>query len=454
MNLLKPSYIVPLLLLAIITMVASALAGYFVILYTLMGAIVLFILTKILLHPRGSGPKFYEILIFLLMFSGPPRFRSRDLMASIRGEIDWVVLLNLIIWTAGALLVFKSLFKGKGTISIPRFNYVERFGLLFACTLALTIFLSPAPYLTAFRVFQIFVMLLFAHVWVRRFGVDISLRSLLLGYVLMGISITVAAFVRPELVYVTHAGTFRLRGDYIANAGAVGAIGLILLLSYPVSRSTWALIFLGPLFSWMLFVSRTRSAYAAFIAFLFLVLLKSPKVYSLKALRYGLILAVPLVLIFQDAILSFLIREERSLYTLSDRTRVWSFLANTVLTKSPLLGLGFYTERIFVIEVNPQIGTAHGSLAMVFAGGGILATCAYGLLLLSMLSIALKSFVRKARDPKVFTSLSVLLSVLAIGLVSERTVIATPTGFTFYMLVSLLPEILREISQTKTERRV
>lgn len=397
-------------------------------------------------------PKFYEILIFLLMFSGPPRFRSRDIMASFRGEIDWVVLLNLIIWMAGALFIFKSLFKRKGSISIPKFNYVEGLGLLFAYTLALTIFLSPAPYLTAFRVFQIFVMLLFAHVWVKRFGVDITLRYLLIGYILMGISIMVAAFVQPELVYVPYSNTLRLRGDYIANAGAVGAIGLVILLSYPVLRSHWVLLF-GSLFSYILLESRTRSAYTAFIIFLLLLLLKSPKVYSLKALKYGLVLAIPLVLIFQDPILSFLIREELSLYTLSDRTRVWSFLANVVLKESPLLGMGFYAERIYTLQVNPGIGTAHGSFAIVFSGGGILASCAYVLLLLGMLSIAIKSFLRKARDPKVFTSLSVLLSVLSVGLVSEETVIATPTGFTFYMLVSLLPEVLREISQTKMERR-
>lgn len=394
-------------------------------------------------------PKFYELLIFLLMFSGPPRFRTRDVMASFRGEIDWVVMLNLIIWAVGALFIFKNLFKKKGSISIPKFNYVEGLGLLFACTLALTIFLSPAPYLTAFRVFQIFVMLLFAHIWVRRFGVDITLRYLLIGYILMGISIIVAAFVQPKLVYVvSYPNTLRLRGDYIANAGAVGAIGLVILLSYPVLRPHWTLLF-GSLFTYILLESRTRSAYAAFIIFLLLLLLKSPKVYSLKLLKYGLVLAIPLVLIFQDPILSFLIREEQSLYTLSDRTRVWSFLANLVLSESPLLGLGFYAERIYTLQVNPGIGTAHGALAIVFIGGGILAICAYGLLLLGMLSLAIKSFLRKARDPKVFTLLSVLLGVLAIGLISEETVIATPTGFTFYMLVSLLPEVRREISRSK-----
>lgn len=373
-------------------------------------------------------------------------------MASFRGEIDWVVLLNLIIWAAGALFIFKSLFKSKGTISIPRFNYVERLGLLFASTLALTIFLSPAPSLTAFRVFQIFVMLLFAHVWVKRFGVDITLRYLLIGYILMGISIIFAVFVRPDLVYAgSYPNTLRLRGDYIANAGAIGAIGLVLLLSYPVLRPYWILLF-GSLFIYILVASRTRSAYLAFIIFLLLVLLKSPKVYSLKVLKYGLVVAILLVLMFGYPILSFLIREEQSLYTLSDRTRVWSFLAQIVLQESPILGMGFYTERIYVLQVNPGIGTAHSAFFIVFGGGGILASCVYALLLLGMLSIALKSFLRRAREPKVFTSLSVLLSVLVIGLVSEETVIATPTGFTFYMLVSLLPQVWKEISQV--ERRV
>ncbi len=399
------------------------------------------LLMKNLIYSSSLHPKLYEIFLFLTLFTGPPRLRSRDPMASIRGEIDWVVILHIVIWTAGALWVLKNILVDLRSTNSRRFNGVEKIGLLFACMLGLTIFVSSAPLLTAFRVFQIFVMILFSHYWVSKFGIDMAFKSLFLAYVVMGLGIAAAAIFEPSLVYVPYAQTMRMRGDYIANAGTIGAVGLILLLSYPAFRTRWMLFSVAILFSWLLLASRTRSAYASFLIFLFLNFLKAPKIASLRLVRYGFILTIPIIMFFSDEIFSFLIREKHSLSTLSDRTVVWDHLIRTTLEKSPLLGFGFYSERIIVLEVNPGIGTAHGAFAAVLSGSGILGSIAFSLLLLGLLSRAFKLFAKGTQNPVAFSAVAVLLAVLSTGLVSEEMIIASPTGFTFYMLISLLPVV-------------
>src|SRR5215469_330884 len=43
--------------------------------------------------------------MFLLTLSGPPRIRIRDAEASLRGDVDWVVILHLAVWGAAGLWV-------------------------------------------------------------------------------------------------------------------------------------------------------------------------------------------------------------------------------------------------------------------------------------------------------------------------------------------------------------
>jgi len=40
-------------------------------------------------------------VLFLLILSGPPRMRIRDPEASLRGDVDWVVVIHLLVWGSG-----------------------------------------------------------------------------------------------------------------------------------------------------------------------------------------------------------------------------------------------------------------------------------------------------------------------------------------------------------------
>lgn len=419
--------------------ILAGLVGITTALYKHVAIIVISIVALYIICKNFSNTnlRLNDALLFILMFSGPPRFRARDPMASFKGETDWVVVLNLVIWGLGAVWVLRNLYsKKKITFKKPEF-----LALLFAFSLSLSIVVSISPLLTTFRVAQVFVMILFVYFWTRKYSIELTLRFLLLSYILIGITIFIAAFAKPDLVYVPYGESYRLRGDYIANAGAIGSIGLILILSFPVIKPRWILIlFIIPMFVWILMKAHTRSAFVGFILFLTLLLLRSPRVCSLKIVRYFFIAALPAIIIYWERIFPFLIREEQSIYTLSDRTRVWNYITREALENNLLLGIGFCAERIFTLEVNPGIGTAHSSLMSVLIGGGPFAALIYIILLANMAHSLWMSFF-KNKNTLAFPLLSVFLAVLAIALVSEEAVIATPTGFTFYLLVSLITRL-------------
>ena len=57
--------------------------------------------------PISAGaPCVLERVLFFMAFWGPPRLRSRDVMASLSLQFDWAVGVNALVWFAVALWVF------------------------------------------------------------------------------------------------------------------------------------------------------------------------------------------------------------------------------------------------------------------------------------------------------------------------------------------------------------
>src|SRR5271156_3707747 len=55
---------------------------------------------------RFGGPSLLYRILFFLLLSGPPRFRLRDPTDSLNTSLDWVVLLQVIVWgIAGCWLI-------------------------------------------------------------------------------------------------------------------------------------------------------------------------------------------------------------------------------------------------------------------------------------------------------------------------------------------------------------
>src|SRR4030095_2215321 len=120
---------------------------------------------------RTPRPTWFDSLLFLALMSGPPKFRLRDVAASLTGAIDSVVLLHVCVWFAGGLwgLMPACLALLRRGI-LPRLNPVQVFGALFIFGLSLSMWISPGFLLTAFMLGQFAVMLGFSWVFVHRFG--------------------------------------------------------------------------------------------------------------------------------------------------------------------------------------------------------------------------------------------------------------------------------------------
>jgi|SRR5215217_1368650 len=406
-----------------------------------------------LMSYQRSKPRIYETLLFVALLSGPPRFRERDPMASLSGAVDWPVLLSVVVWGVAALWIFFHiggyLLKGK---SIPRFGPLHILAFVLVICLYLSTLFSSAPLLTLYRVSQIPIAVLFGFFWVRRFGIDSTLRHLLAGYVVMSLAIVVGAIIAPDLVY-SKEEPIRLRGDSISETGAVTVMGLILLLSYPITSgrtralaqatSYLFLVALFALFFTLLVLSETRAAFIAMLLFILLAFVRPPKNTSLRSFLYLMLILVPIVIWFDWAspIIDWGIREETSVHDLSDRVPLWQYVTAETLNRSPLLGLGFYANRAITSTYNEALGTSHSAYIEIFSGGGILSFSVFAILLVAELFLAVRLFILHGANTKVFAVVSLFLTTLVLGVVSETMVIASPTSLTFWILLSLIPVI-------------
>src|SRR5438552_2480440 len=174
-----------------------------------------------------QSPGAWASILFVLIFSGPPTLRVRDPAASIRGDVDYVVLFHLLVWgLAGAWVchqvVFRRLVERRTVLQlwVP-----QKIGLVLVICLGASAFVSPGFALTLFKVYQILVMLLFSLLFVQRYGIEACLHRLFVGSALLVIAVAVSAIIAPDVLW---AGS-RLRGDLIAPAGDISVFLLILL---------------------------------------------------------------------------------------------------------------------------------------------------------------------------------------------------------------------------------
>ena len=132
-------------------------------------------------------------------------------------------------------------------------------------------------------------MLGFSWVFIQLYGPDVYVRYLFWGYVLLAVAVVAAWAAMPELV--VRRG--RVRGDMIAPAGAIGALGLTLCLSGALRVKRAVVVLAALLFAVVLIASQTRTAFAALLPVLVLGLLFR---YSTPAKKVIPVLIVALLL--------------------------------------------------------------------------------------------------------------------------------------------------------------
>src|SRR4029077_1912692 len=101
-------------------------------------------------HPQSAArpsayalykyPTFAAGTLFVLMLSGPPRLRFRDLQASLRGETDWVVAFHVVVWALAGLWILVQIgvrFQAKRPLLRLRLPLIIALGLIISLTVSI-----------------------------------------------------------------------------------------------------------------------------------------------------------------------------------------------------------------------------------------------------------------------------------------------------------------------------
>ena len=389
-----------------------------------------------------AKPGLVASTLFLLLFSGPPRFRYRDPTASLEGEIDTVVIVHAIVWGLAGIWIL-SHFLPRSRRPWMEWRLVEKASALFICWVWLSVIESAAPFLTAFRAYQMSVGFLFVALYIHLYGIEKCLEGVFWSSFLLCLGIAISALVVPDLVNDTsETGVGRLRGELIADTGSVSALSIILLLGW--MRRLWKPLFVFAFllsFSLLIF-SLERTAYAAVLGFAALAVLKSSGSRATKWIAGALLLGVGVFLSLGGMGLLGEFRDPDSIWTLSDRLGLWAYLSAVVMAKAPWTGLGYYAaSREYGPDYNPALGTAHSMFVEALVGAGIPALILLVALCAVLVLFTAKELRRGSRFSLPIAGLAVC--VLFLGSVGG-SIDAGPVAITFWAVAKMLSEESRK----------
>ncbi len=379
----------------------------------------------------------FTTILFLLIFSGPPKFRVREAAASLYGELDVVLVVQIAVWLiAGAWVTHQLWLSHKGRRPPVQFRFAHLVALSLIALLTVGAKTSLAPTLTLFKVFQLSVDFLFCLIFIEWHGIEKFLELLQSGYLLLCAMIGVCAVFVPDFVFAeSETGRMRLEGRLITEAGTAAAFAIMLILGS--RRKITAYWFWLGLSGFILVASLTRNAWLAVAAFILLALWKRPRLAQI-GLIYVLSGAIGLTALIGGFAELDRYRDPANVYTLSDRLGLWAYLTESVMSRSPIIGLGYVAgTRTLGPEYNADLGSGHSIFFEVFVGGGLLGLAVF-LALLSMLGIyALRKMKAHGRATD-FTLCALFVATVLMGTVGGE-LDSTPYAFTFWGLVAALP---------------
>jgi hypothetical protein len=388
---------------------------------------------------RGFNRHWYGQLLFLLLFSGPPKFRIRDPESSLYGEVDWVVILHLVVWGAAGLWLLWHIVRWirmkKGFAGLTT---SAKLAILLGGCLLLSAHLSGYQSLVLFKSYQLLVCAVFAAVFTYEYGVERTVGLIFWGSFSLCVLISLAAIWAPDMVWVqSELEVGRLRGDLLAQTGVVATLALISVFLVSRNNPRWiewtAIVFLMILLGFSLM----RTSYVVLIFVSFLALLMNPR---FKHRRLTVLLGAGCLLLISAGTLLRQLAEYRTsegLWTLSDRLGLWAYLTGVTLTQSPWFGLGYYSaSRVYAPEYNEGLGTAHSMFFELFVGGGLISLLLFLVVCVLMTYQAIRLARKRPRLVDI-TAVSLFVACFAFGFVGSD-VDSGPVGMTFWSLSSIL----------------
>lgn len=389
-------------------------------------------------------PDFLTEILFLLLLSGPPMFRARSPLATIRGKIDIVVIFQLLVWGLAGIWVLRPL-AGRLLRHGQRVHLQlpQKLGLALVLCLGLSALVSPAPAFTIFKVYEMAVSLLFGFFFVNRYGVEFCLNRLLLAYTILCVGAVVLAFLAPNVLFYgrNHSGIFRLRGDLYVPIGALAVFAIALLFANPPAVPKPIFVMMFGLFSTLLILSETRTAYVAVFVFIALAIVRRPKIAMLRGFLYMIPLAYLTLFLagLMPDVRQWIVRDPRTITDFGGRLELWTFLWNQTIAKSPLIGLGYASAgRVLSLDFESNLGNAHSAFVGVLVGGGILSISFLMLLVCALVVYALVLFCRN-NDRVSFSASSLLPLVLVMASGGWGYFDSGLIALTFWCLAAMLP---------------
>jgi hypothetical protein len=405
-------------------------------------------------EPRAI-PGAVATTLFFLLLSGPPTFRVRDPEASLEGQIDLAVLVQVLVYIAAGIWILVQLRKRETRHELfLSIALTHKLSIVVILCLLISTVESAAPALTLFKVYQLSTLFLFAWIFVRHYGIEATYDRLLIGNLVLCAALAVAVFAASDLVVeMSETGAWRLRGTGVADAASVTVFAIILLMTTRRNISKPFVALLVAFCGVLLFFSLARSAYVITAIFVGFFLTRNSKG---SLLRWFLLIGVTgLALAFATGLIPLLneFRDPSSVWTLSDRLALWGFFIAKTLLGSPWIGLGYFSgTRVLGLDFDPELGAGHSIFFDIFVGGGLIALFFFTWLVLRMCHDVYRLH-RHRKNLSVFTALSLFLVVIFNDLIGSSLDMGG-TALTFWILVTALPLFGKALATAKSTQVV
>ena len=191
-----------------------------------------------------------------------------------------------------------------------------------------------------------------------------------------------------------------------------------------------------------------RTAYVVALVFFMLVLLKRPNIKPLRRFAYFLCVLLAMFYASDRAPSVSRYRSPETISTLSDRIGLWRYLGTVTLTRSPWLGLGYYSaSRTYGPEYNPWLGTAHSIFFEALVGGGV-PSFVFLTSLCLILSIYAFRLLWVAKDRFSFAIATLFIASLLFGFMGDE-IDSGPVAISFWCSAAILPRLYGKFVESR-----
>lgn len=426
----------------------------------------------------------HRIPIFWL-FIGPPAIRflgERSAMASMHGDFDLWNIFRVLWWCLWGGVALHALYQRRRQVRalLRNIGWLRLWLPLWFVALYLSCLVSPAPLFSLANVSMLMILVVAAFdLSVRVYVGNVSLRQIVKGFLVFsaGLLALVALLLLIDLNLVgemTSAGP-RVRGGEVAYTPLLSVLVFFAALYFWLNTPSltgrmggWPLVMTLALA--LLLLGQTRSAYGGLVIGLGLFVwqwsqLRRNMVHLMTATALVVATTCAFILLADTSksasnVLRVtgdeLIRDRRSISTLTGRTRVFRLLWQEV--KDEPLGLGFSAgpravlqdpANLDVIYVN-SFGNAHNAFVEVFAGSGYVG-------LLAWMGIVICVLLRLFRlRPRELVPLHAMLVTALIGGMTESNLVIPfeQESVTFWIVAAVMVAVGARRRQEKEQRFV